>query len=77
MHQCSHEPHPQSVDSHLAERATENLPSVGFPSLESRSENIHQASPNMNVIQELSLWPTDEGAVHPLPGRRAADSPGP
>ena len=49
--------------------------SVGFQSLEDPAGNIYQAPPNMNVIQELSLRPPDEGSIHPIPGRRAADFP--
>ena len=48
---------------------------MGFPSLGDPAGNIYQAPPNMNVIQELSLQPPDEGSIHPIPGRRAADFP--
>ena len=77
MHQCNQECGSQIVNSQLAEPTIENMPCVGFPSLEDPAENIYQAPPSMNTVQEMSLWPTEEGAVHPLPGRRAADFPGP
>ena len=65
MYQHNHAGGSRAVNSHLAEHATENLPSVGFPSLEDPAETIHKAPTSVNIIQGLPLRRADEGSVHP------------
>ena len=71
MHHLNHVAGSRTVNSQLAEHATENLPSVGFPSLDDPAETIHRAPRNVNMIQGLSLRPADKGSVHPLRAARA------